>query len=69
MKALRKSAFRGNDAVLVVGLGPVGLATLMLAKAMGAQKLIGVDVTHERCTHRAGKKTCRRRFRIRPGYA
>jgi threonine dehydrogenase-like Zn-dependent dehydrogenase len=33
----------------VAGLGPVGLATLMLAKAMGAQKLIGVDVVQERC--------------------
>jgi threonine dehydrogenase-like Zn-dependent dehydrogenase len=26
-----------------VGLGPVGLATMMLAKAMGAQKIIGVE--------------------------
>jgi threonine dehydrogenase-like Zn-dependent dehydrogenase len=39
----------GNDAVLVVGLGPVGLASLMLAKAMGARTLIGVDVVEERC--------------------
>lgn len=38
----------GNDAVLVTGLGPVGLAALMLAKAMGASKLIGVDVVPER---------------------
>ena len=34
--------------MLVVGLGPVGLAALMLAKSMGANKLIGVDVVEER---------------------
>ena len=49
-EGLQKIGISGNDAVLVVGLGPVGLATLMLAKAMGAEKLIGVDVTQERCT-------------------
>ena len=47
-EGLEKIGVSGNDAVLVVGLGPVGLATLMLAKAMGAQRLIGVDVTEER---------------------
>jgi threonine dehydrogenase-like Zn-dependent dehydrogenase len=47
-EGLERIGISGNDAVLVVGLGPVGLATLMLAKAMGAQKLIGVDVTAER---------------------
>ncbi len=48
-EGLEKIGISGNDAVLVVGLGPVGLAALMLAKAMGAEKLIGVDVTPERC--------------------
>ena len=48
-EALEKIGICGNDAVLVVGLGPVGLASLMLAKAMGAQKLIGVDTVKERC--------------------
>lgn len=38
----------GRDAVLVVGLGPVGLATLMVCKAMGANKLIGVEMSDER---------------------
>lgn len=38
----------GNDRVLVVGLGPMGLATLMLARAMGATQLIGADVVEER---------------------
>jgi threonine dehydrogenase-like Zn-dependent dehydrogenase len=55
-EGLEKIGISGNDAVLVVGLGPVGLATLMLAGAMGARKLIGVDVTKERCDIAKGKK-------------
>lgn len=47
-EGLERIGISGNDAVLVVGLGPVGLAALMLSKAMGAQKLIGIDVTEER---------------------
>ena len=47
-EALEKIGCSGNDAVLVVGLGPVGLAALMLAKAMGANLLLGVDVNPER---------------------
>jgi threonine dehydrogenase-like Zn-dependent dehydrogenase len=47
-EGLEKIGICGNDAVLVVGLGPVGLATLMLAKAMGAEKLIAFDVMKER---------------------
>jgi threonine dehydrogenase-like Zn-dependent dehydrogenase len=55
-EGLEKIGISGNDAVLVIGLGPVGLATLMLAKAMGAQKLIGVDITSERCQLALNKK-------------
>ena len=47
-EGLEKIGICGNDAVLVVGLGPVGLASLMLAKAMGANKIIGADVVKER---------------------
>jgi len=47
-EGLEKIGISGDDAVLVVGLGPVGLAALMLAKSMGANKLIGVDVIEER---------------------
>ncbi len=47
-EALEKIGISGNDAVLVVGLGPVGLATLMLAKAMGASMLIGVEMNDYR---------------------
>lgn len=47
-EALEKIGISGDDAVLVVGLGPVGLATLMLCKAMGAEKLIGVEMNDYR---------------------
>ena len=47
-EALSKIGCSGDDAVLVVGLGPVGLAALMLARAMGANLLLGVDVNPER---------------------
>ncbi|MDR2628232.1 MAG: zinc-binding dehydrogenase, partial [Dysgonamonadaceae bacterium] len=47
-EGLEKIGISGNDAVLVVGLGPVGLAACMLASAMGAQQIIGVDTVRER---------------------
>ena len=47
-EALEKIGVNGNDAVLVVGLGPVGLAALMLARAMGAQLLVGVELQKDR---------------------
>jgi threonine dehydrogenase-like Zn-dependent dehydrogenase len=42
-EAITKVGVCGNDNVLVVGLGPVGLATLMLCKALGARKLFGIE--------------------------
>lgn len=48
-EGLEKAAVSGNDRVLVSGLGPVGLAALMLAGAMGARLRIGVDIEPERC--------------------
>lgn len=47
-EGLEKIGISGNDAVLVVGLGPVGLAALMLSRALGAERLIGVDVAPSR---------------------
>ncbi|HZJ88133.1 MAG TPA: zinc-binding dehydrogenase [Sphaerochaeta sp.] len=47
-EAIEKVGVSGNDAVLVVGLGPVGLAALMLAKAMGAHTLIGIESNADR---------------------
>ena len=42
-QALRRAAVSGRDAVLVVGLGPVGLAAGLLAGALGAHQVIGAD--------------------------
>jgi threonine dehydrogenase-like Zn-dependent dehydrogenase len=47
-EGLEKIGVCGNDAVLVTGLGPVGLAAAMLARAMGAQKIIGIETLPER---------------------
>lgn len=47
-EALQRIGVSGGDTLLTVGLGPVGLAALMLGKAMGVNKLIGVDVVDER---------------------
>lgn len=43
-EAIRRINVNGDDQALVVGLGPMGLAALMLAKARGASKTIGVEV-------------------------
>ncbi|MHC5073262.1 MAG: zinc-dependent alcohol dehydrogenase family protein [Planctomycetota bacterium] len=47
-EGLEKVGICGNDSVLVTGLGPVGLATAMLCRAMGASKIIGTEVIDER---------------------
>ncbi len=47
-EAIEKIGISGDDAVLVVGLGPVGLAALHIAKAMGANMLIGVEMNETR---------------------
>jgi threonine dehydrogenase-like Zn-dependent dehydrogenase len=47
-EGIEKAGVSGDDAVLVVGLGPVGLACLMLCKALGANKLIGVETQPSR---------------------
>ncbi len=57
-EGLEKIGICGNDAVLVVGLGPVGLATAMLAKAMGAEKVIGVDTVQSRLDIAKEKGLC-----------
>lgn len=43
-----RARISGSDTVLIVGLGPVGLAAALLAKGKGARKVIGVDVQAER---------------------
>ncbi len=47
-EAIRRIGVSGDDIGLVVGLGPMGLACLMIARARGATKLIGLDVVDER---------------------
>lgn len=47
-EAIEKIGVSGDDAVLVVGFGPVGMAALMLCRAMGAEKLIGVEMNEYR---------------------
>lgn len=45
--AIKKIGICGDSTLAVFGLGPVGLATLMMAKAMGA-KVVGVEVNKGR---------------------
>ncbi len=47
-EALWRAGVSGRDAVLVVGLGPVGLAAGSLAKAMGATLVVGADPVQPR---------------------
>ncbi len=47
-EGLEKVGICGNDDVLITGLGPVGLATAMLCRAMGCGTIIGIDVIPER---------------------
>lgn len=47
-EALCRAAVSGRNAVLVTGLGPVGLAVGLLAKAMGAHTVVGVDIDADR---------------------
>lgn len=47
-EGLEKIGVCGNDTVLIAGLGPVGLATAMLAKAMGADQIIGIEAIDAR---------------------
>ncbi len=44
---MRRADVSGYDTVLVVGLGPVGLAAAIISKARGA-RVIGVDISPER---------------------
>ena len=64
-EGLEKIGISGNDAVLVTGLGPVGLATAMLARAMGAGLIIGTDISQSRLAlaknREIGRASCRER--------
>ena len=47
-EGLEKIGINGNHAVLITGLGPVGLATGALCRKLGAEQIIGIDVVPER---------------------
>ena len=47
-EGLEKIGISGNDAVLITGLGPVGLATAALCRKLGASKINGIDVVEDR---------------------
>jgi threonine dehydrogenase-like Zn-dependent dehydrogenase len=47
-EALQKVGINGDDAVLITGLGPVGLAAGALCRKLGAEKIIGIDISAER---------------------
>lgn len=47
-EALRRAGVSGADRVLITGLGPVGLAVGLLARALGATDVAGVDPVSQR---------------------
>lgn len=47
-EALRRIDISGRDYVLITGLGPVGLAAGLLAKRLGAARIVGVDLNPDR---------------------
>lgn len=47
-EGLQKIGISGDHAVLITGLGPVGLATGALCRKLGAQQIIGIDVVPQR---------------------
>ncbi|MFB9377125.1 zinc-binding dehydrogenase [Kineococcus gynurae] len=47
-EALCRTGVSGRDRVLVTGLGPVGCAVGLLAKALGSPRVIGTDPSPER---------------------
>jgi threonine dehydrogenase-like Zn-dependent dehydrogenase len=57
-EGLEKIGISGNDAVLITGLGPVGLAAAALCRKMGARKIIGIDVVPDRTKLARDLKLC-----------
>jgi threonine dehydrogenase-like Zn-dependent dehydrogenase len=46
--AVRKANIQPGDLVAVVGCGPVGLCTIMSARALGAGKVVAIDMVPDR---------------------
>jgi len=47
-EGLRRANVHGGEDLLVVGLGPVGLAAAMIGRMLGARRVIGVERSPER---------------------
>src|SRR5947209_16147029 len=47
-EGLQKVGISGNDAVLITGLGPVGLAAAALCRKLGAARIFGIEAIEER---------------------
>jgi threonine dehydrogenase-like Zn-dependent dehydrogenase len=65
-EGLQKIGISGGDAVLIAGLGPVGLATGALCRKLGARKIIGIDVIEERIKLALGLGVCDEALRSGP---
>jgi len=48
VNAVRRAGMQEGDSVVVMGAGPVGLFTMQVAKALGAAKVMMVDVNEQR---------------------
>lgn len=57
-EAIEKVGVSGNDAVLITGLGPVGLAAAALCRKLGSHKIIGIDVVLYRLELAQSLKLC-----------
>src|SRR5664279_5573712 len=57
-EGIEKIGISGNHSVLITGLGPVGLAAAAIARKLGAQKIIGIDVVEERLKLARDKGLC-----------
>jgi threonine dehydrogenase-like Zn-dependent dehydrogenase len=57
-EGLSKIGISGDDAVLITGLGPVGLAAGALCRKLGARRIIGIDVLPERLKLALDLKVC-----------
>ncbi|MEU6641875.1 zinc-binding dehydrogenase [Saccharomonospora sp. NPDC046836] len=53
-EGLRRIGVSGEGDLLVVGLGPVGLAAGMIGKGMGARRVVGVELSPQRREWAAG---------------
>src|SRR5260370_37258024 len=68
-EGLQKIEVGGNDAVLITGLGPVGLATGALCRKLGASRIIGIDVGPERMKLALDLGLCDEVLASGPGHA